>query len=162
MAKLVITSHSYVFEYVNNIIGAKTQLIPWRLPTTTPTHVKPVVPKMLFPASGLARKGAYEVRTACHRLNLAVSVLGTAQELPGFWDNCQVTPADPKHLFEGISAVVLPAFVENRPGILLSAIAHGVPVICTPECGIAAGWPDLTIVDAGSTDQLAAALQLYC
>jgi glycosyltransferase involved in cell wall biosynthesis len=35
-----------------------------------------------------------------------------------------------------VGLVVLPAHVENRPRILLKAIAYGIPVIASEACGL--------------------------
>ena len=53
--------------------------------------------------------------------------------------------------------VVLPAWVEHEPRVLLAAIASGIPVIATAACGLGdlTGWSE---VPAGDVDALRVAL----
>jgi hypothetical protein len=37
---------------------------------------------------------------------------------------------------DGVGLVILPAFVEHKPRILLNAIAHHIPVIASSACGL--------------------------
>ena len=55
------------------------------------------------------------------------------------------------------ACVVLHAFVEHQPRLLLRAIAHGIPVIATPAWGIPA-QPGVSIIQAGDSTGLALAL----
>ncbi len=52
-----------------------------------------------------------------------------------FWDGVAVMPTsgDPLH---GVGLVVLPAYVEHCPRLLLKAVASGIPVIASAACGL--------------------------
>ena len=94
---------------------------------------------ILFPASALARKGAYALREAVQGLDLDVIVAGKAAEHDGdFWGNARVRPLDNGHWPSELAAVVLPALIEHEPRALLRALAHGLPVIATEDCGLGA------------------------
>ena len=80
-----------------------------------------------------------------------------ALETERFWEGFNVvTSAD--DWLEQAAVVVQPAFVENAPRLLLRALAAGVPVIATPECGIQS-HPDLMLVPAGDALALKEALE---
>jgi glycosyltransferase involved in cell wall biosynthesis len=64
----------------------------------------------------------------------------------------------PSNWLDGAAAVVLPAFVEHRPRRLLAALAAGVPVIATPQCGLG-DLPGVIEVPAGDGEALMSALQ---
>jgi glycosyltransferase involved in cell wall biosynthesis len=53
--------------------------------------------------------------------------------------------------------VVQPAFVEDAPRPLLRAIAAGIPVVATPECGIE-GLAGVRTVRSGDVEELRAAI----
>jgi hypothetical protein len=162
-ANTVVTPHCAVAKYVTEHSAAHVELIPWQqMGAPVPRKSKPMSPKVLFPASGLGRKGAFELRAVCQRMGVPICALGDAQETPGFWEGCQISRVQTSNMFDDISCVVLPAFVEQRPGILLAALAVGIPVICSPECGIPADWPNVVLVEAGATDDLLLALELHC
>ena len=56
---------------------------------------------------------------------------------PEFWNGLSWTNADPGgNWLEGVAAVVQPAIIEERPRLLLTALAVGVPVIATAACGL--------------------------
>jgi hypothetical protein len=92
---------------------------------------------VLFPASALARKGAYALREAIQGLDLDIIVAGRAQEHDGdFWGGVKARPLEGAEWPSELAAVVLPALVEHEPRALLKALAHGLPVIATEECGL--------------------------
>ncbi|MGQ3012320.1 MAG: VanW family protein [Flavobacteriales bacterium] len=90
--------------------------------------------KICFPASALARKGAYEVRAWARRYGHRIHVSGNASEGPAFWKDTDVVHS-PLSL-ENSALLVLPAYVEHQPRILLQALAAGIPVIASAACGI--------------------------
>jgi glycosyltransferase involved in cell wall biosynthesis len=113
---------------------------------------------VLFAASGLARKGAYEIREAARHLSIDLHVLGRAQDSAAFWQGIDIKMVEPgADALDGIDCVVLPAFVEHQPRLLLRAIARGIPVICGPACGLA-GYAGVTLIDAGNPAALTAAI----
>jgi hypothetical protein len=108
--------------------------LPWAIKQRNPA--KRGAGRIAFPASTLCRKGAYEVREVARALNLEVMCLGGFLEGADFWSGVSLVEPDPRDWLTGISAVVLPAYVENRPRRLLEAVAAGVPVVASPECGL--------------------------
>ncbi|MFE0753836.1 VanW family protein [Inquilinus sp. NPDC058860] len=113
---------------------------------------------ILFPASPLARKGAYALREAVEGLDIDLAVTGRAREDDKpFWRNvaARVLPAGPWP--DPIAAVVLPAIVEHQPRALLRAMALGIPVIATAACGLDEG-PGVTLVPEDDAAALREAL----
>lgn len=114
--------------------------------------------RIIFPASTLGRKGAYELREAARALDLTLFLLGPVLEEAGFWEGIDAVHLDSRaNWLDEAAVVVLPAWIENRPGRLLDALACGVPVIATPACGLPA-QAHLNIVEAGNVDALIEAL----
>lgn len=93
--------------------------------------------QIVFPASTLGRKGAYELREAARELGLSLIVCGAVLEDADFWQGLDVERQDWSAVdFGRVAAVVLPAFVEHKPHRLLEAIARGMPVIASTACGL--------------------------
>lgn len=158
-AHALVTPHAAVAAYCRGRYGAAIERLHWATPPARPAGDTPVLPgAVLFPASALGRKGAYEVRAVCRALGLPVRVLGQASEGAGFWTGVDASPADRRDPFAGVACVVLPAFVEHRPRLLLQALARGLPVICSEECGLPADTPGMRVVRAGDEAGLRAAL----
>jgi hypothetical protein len=152
-AQRIITPHAEIANYFPD----KSLLLHWELPIARPSANRSSDSQtILFPASTLGRKGAYELRSVAQQLNLTVRVLGRELEGDNFWQNdrCSVTIdqtfTDP---FANLLAVVLPAHVENHPKILLRSIALGIPVIATEACGLH-GLPGVAIVKTGDLEAL--------
>jgi glycosyltransferase involved in cell wall biosynthesis len=114
-----------------------------------------------FPGPTIARKGAYELREAARRLDLAIRPLGSVLEGAGFWDRVRLdpTPAGGRWL-DGVVAVAHPALTQDAPRRLLEALAAGVPVVATPACGLDPE-PGLTLVPTGDAEALANALARF-
>ncbi len=161
-ARTVVTPHHGVADYVAAHYAVPVQRLAWdcKTPTELASLSGPRGKQVLFPASALGRKGAYEVREACRQLGLPLRVLGNAQEEPGFWHSLHVSAAVSAELFHDVACVVLPAFVEHRPRILLLALARGIPVVCSPQCGLAPDMPNVVTVKLGSVSDLVQALQV--
>ncbi len=157
-AARIVTPHRGVADFVTQRYGVAVEKLDWQyqVPVARDLHA---ANKLLFPASALGRKGAYEVRAACQQLGLSLKVLGHAQDDANFWQDVPVSPAAQATLFDGVACVVLPAFVEHRPRLLLKAMELGIPVVCSHACGLAPDLPRLATVQAGSVDELVAALQ---
>ncbi len=151
-AQHIITPHPEIAA----LYPAKTILLEWKKPM--PFLNNKIGEEILFPASALGRKGAYELRDAAKKLGLTLNVLGNATEFEGFWG------AIPTKKFDGdwnkIGLVVLPAFIENQPRILLKAIARGIPVIASSACGLG-NRNGVTTIDAGNTLELITALEVF-
>lgn len=138
---------------------ARTELLDWSMPAAR-GGIAQGGKSILFPASALARKGAYALRDAIRGLDLDVIVAGRACEHDGdFWGNTRVRPLENGHWPAKLAAVVLPALVEHEPRALLKALAQGVPVIATEDCGLGAleGLATVPAYDAAALrDKLAA------
>ncbi|MES2279164.1 MAG: VanW family protein [Bacteroidota bacterium] len=146
-SRCVITPHTEVAGIFNN----KSLKLNWVLPKMAP---KIPVPggRILFPASALGRKGAYELRQLAKELNLQVTITGKATENANFWDGI-TTSFTTGDIFENISMVIYPVYVEHQPRLLLKAIAAGLPVITTTACGLMPA-DNLTIVPVGDNNAL--------
>jgi VanW like protein len=129
-ARYLYTPHREIAKFD----PARTALLDWVLPSGL-TKAAPGGKTILFPASALARKGAYAVRDALQGLDAELMVTGRAHEHAGdFWGGIKVSEnaAWPSEL----AAVVLPAIVEHQPRALLRALAMGLPVIASEACGL--------------------------
>jgi hypothetical protein len=135
IARQLITPHTAIAA----LFPEKTHLLDWQIPEIKPANL-PLTNstkgnRILFPASAIARKGAYEVREVAQKLNLELTVLGRELEGENFWQDLTIHKPNPNYL-EDVGLVILPAFVEHKPRILLEAIAHQIPVIASFECGL--------------------------
>jgi hypothetical protein len=118
----LITPHRAIAKY----FGHRAWLLDWDMPAASKRKV--VKDHLFLPCSPLGRKGIYDLAGLGRKL----LVLGTAREgnEDGFFE--QGTIAD----LETAEAVVLPAWVEHQPRLALKALAMGVPVYATEECGL--------------------------
>jgi len=155
-AARLVTPHHVVAGWLRRHAAAPVEQLAWASPGVS----RPVArgETLLFPASILARKGAIELHEACAALDLPLAVLGQASDVSGFWQGLRRVPIDMGEPWQGIGAVVLPAWVEHAPRCLLAALARGLPVIATPECGLDPKTPGLRLVDPGDATALALAL----
>lgn len=130
-ARRIITPHGEIADLFAN----KCIRLDWHLPNQ-PSQGMKKGSKILFPASALGRKGAYELRRLAKELGLVVVVVGKAIEKADFWEGLNVVPSgtDP---FADIALVVYPTYIEHQPRLLLKAIAAGLPVITTQASGLA-------------------------
>jgi hypothetical protein len=152
------------------LAGKRAVLLPWKLPAATPRPEAsgPATPrrKLVFPASTLGRKGAWELRAALQSMDEAdrqswsLHLGGPVLEGADFWQGLDTIPAGPNWL-EDAAAVVLPAWVEHQPRRLLQAVAAGVPVIASSACGLA-NVPGVITIETGDADALRAALVALC
>lgn len=127
-ARKIISPHSEIAEIFKN----KIERLEWKLPTTKSTQRTGT--KILFPASAIGRKGAYEIKKLAQDLNFNLTVLGRVLEGENFWQGISTD------LFNGdyrdIGLIVYPTYIENQPRQILKAISNGIPVITTTACGI--------------------------
>lgn len=149
-ASHIITPHHEIAAIFNN----RSIKLNWHLPKVSGQHYSG--DKVLFPASALARKGAYEMRRLAKELSLKVVVSGSATETDGFWQDVNISVAQ-GDIFKDIALVVLPSYIEHQPRLLIKALANHIPVVATKACGIAAN-DDLTIVSTGDYEALKAAV----
>ncbi len=104
---------------------------------------------VVFPASALARKGAYELAAALSGVKCRLRVLGSFCEDPALWHGIDVHYGRyTDDWLEHADLVVLPAHVEHSPRALLQALAAQIPVIATSACGLVAGTTGLNLVPA--------------
>ncbi len=141
-----ITPHSKIAE----IAGDRAIRLPWEIPPAE--TVSQSGSRVLFPASTLGRKGAWELQS----LGLPLTLSGPNIESPDFWEGIEVEQRD--FSLEGVAVVVLPAWVENQPRRLLETVASGIPVIATDVCGLD-GVEGVTVVETGNTAMLKAAIE---
>ena len=136
-AEQIITPHARVAD----LFRAKTTLLTWATPAqgsekpSAKSHERQTI---LFPASTLGRKGAYELREALSGTDVRVLLGGRVLENEKFWDGFDAELANPSELAK-VSLVAQPSIVESQPRNLLRAIAAGLPVVTTPESGLHPG-----------------------
>ena len=150
-ADRIVTPHSALA----NLFPLKTTWLEWKLPAANPGRRGPCV---VFPGPSLARKGAYELRDALRGLDYPLLVLNPQTvESKQFWNGVPLADAAGDWLRQA-AVVVQPAFIENNPRPLLRALAAGIPVIATPECGMEP-HPLLTLTPAGNAEGLRDAIR---
>jgi VanW like protein len=129
-AKRIISPNAELVQ----LAGDRGVLLPWNLPqprSHTPGK------SIAFPGPTAARKGCYELREVARELDLEIVLLGSELEGTDFWQGVKTRRVvSGENWLDGVCAVVQPALVEERPRRLLQAIASGVPVICSPACGL--------------------------
>lgn len=134
-ARRIITPHSEIA----GLYKGKALTLDWIIPPQTPARKAHGArrPGIVFPASTVGRKGAYELRSAIQGLDIDLTVVGAQLEGEDFWRGLHV---ERKHHAEAwpedVLAVVLPAYVEHKPRRLLECIARGIPVIASTACGL--------------------------
>jgi len=160
-ASTLITPHRAVAQFAKARYAAAVEQLEWQAAAPQETPRLPASGRrggVLFPASALGRKGAYEIRQACRELQLPVLVLGRASEEASFWQGVEMRAVDRSDMWRSAACVALPAFVEHRPRLLLQARSRGLPVVCSSDCGLPAEAPGFSEVHAGDLPQLIAAL----
>lgn len=147
-AQKIISPHSEILH----LFADRAIALDWEMPQSVNFTEGS---KILFPASTLGRKGAYEVREVAKKLNLELLLLGNEKlEGDNFWQDVFTQKADRN--LDGVGLVILPAFVEHNPRILLQAIARGIPVIASSACGLD-NLKGVDIIPAGDVESLEAA-----
>ena len=155
-AEAVITPHAELAA----LFPGRARKLAWAMPRHA--AASPARRRIAFPGPTLARKGAWEVREAARTLDLEVVLCGAELEGARFWDGVRTVRGGPDGTsmdgawMDGVAAVVQPAWVEDQPRRLLTALAAGLPVIATPACGLDAGFVP---VRAGDAAGLIAALR---
>lgn len=140
----VITPH----RLVGDLFEGRVECLDWDFPcrTASDERKRDLASggrlRVFFPASALGRKGVYELVDGLNSLGRPVDLflLGSANEgdaCPlgslgslvtwGYGGVDRIVDAD---------VVVLPAYVEHSPRVLLDSIVMGVPVIATKACGL--------------------------
>lgn len=131
-ARRIITPHTEIAS----LFAEKSILLDWKKPQPAERiktdSKKPVV---YFPASTAGRKGVYELREALSGLDIKLIVQGTIIEAEDFWQEFDAERGNADSL-NSADLVVLPAFVEHKPRLLLKAAAMKIPVIASQACGV--------------------------
>lgn len=162
-ASSLVTPHAALATTLAALYPGRVKRISWQKPQMSTVrrkeHHNVTMPtRILFGGAALARKGAYEMREAARRLPIILRLPAGAQEAAGFWQGLEVegiaAGCDP---LADIACVVLPAFVEHRPRLLLQAIARGILVICTPACGLEP-QAGVILIEAGNVPALTTAI----
>ena len=156
-ARQWITPHSAIAR----LAGPRAVKLAWNIPQRQKAAEPGSGDTIVFPASTLGRKGAYEVREIARASGLKVALGGPVLEGDGFWQGIETRKVDATTggaWHEGALAVVLPAWVEHQPRRLLAAAAAGIPVIASELCGLT-GVPGVTEVPAGDVDAFRACVE---
>lgn len=150
----------------------RARLLPWARPESSelPRESAGRPLRLLFPASTVGRKGAWELRAALGELLetqgaglralLELRIAGRELEGPGFWAGLRRgidVRAGCGSALADIDAVVLPAWVEHEPRVLLRALARGIPVIASAACGLPS-QSGAQLIAAGDVASLRAAI----
>jgi len=147
-AAQIITPHAEIAS----LFGRRAKLLPWA--PAKPAEWKPGA-AIGFPGPTVARKGAFEVREAARKLDLEVVLGGSELEGSEFWAGIRTRRGN---VLDDVFAVVQPAFLEDRPRTLLSALAAGAPVVASRACGISE-TNGLSLIEPGDPDGLTKAIQ---
>ena len=147
-ASRLVTPHSHLFRILHKAVK-----LEWSLPGRVP---RPPGDCIVFPGPTVARKGAFELREALAGTLWRLMPLGRDLEEPHFWRGVPVAHVEGDWLNHA-AVVVQPAAIEDAPRPLLRAIAAGVPVIATPECGLE-GLSHVTTVRFGDVEDLRQAI----
>lgn len=145
-----ITPHSAIAT----LAGSRAIQLEWHLPKGA---IRKTGSRIVFPASTVGRKGAFELREAARQLNLKLTLIGSELEGDNFWNGLDVCKPGDDWLAD-TRAVVLPAWVEHQPRRLLQAITAGIPVVASAACGLTA-TPGVKIIPDGDIEALKSALQ---
>ncbi|MTI32528.1 VanW family protein [Xanthovirga aplysinae] len=145
MARKVITTHNEIA----NIFKNKVEKLEWDLPKISVKQSKGN--KVLFPASGIGRKGAYEMKRLAKALDLNLAITGRTLENEYFWEDLKIEKFNGD--FDEIALVVYPTYVEHQPRQILNAISKGIPIITTNACGIERS-DKIIVVDVGDYESI--------
>lgn len=127
-ARQIITPHSEIAEIFKN----KVVKLKWQIPKSANGQTKGN--KVLFPASAVGRKGAYEIKRLAKELQLNLTISGRTIENETFWEDLKIEKFNGN--FDQIGLIVYPTFIEHQPRQLLKAISKGIPIITTTACGL--------------------------
>lgn len=133
-ANKIITPHTEIAS----LFPEKAILLDWEMPKIKDQKLKVKNQKttIVFPASTVGRKGAYELRKALKGLNVKLVTFGTNIESEDFWNGFDVEKGNAQDWLEKADLVVFPAFVEHKPRRILQAVSQGIPVIASKACGV--------------------------
>lgn len=144
-ARKIITPHSEIAKIFNN----KVVKLNWFIPSSSDKQSKGN--NVLFPASVVGRKGAYEVRRLAKELQLNLIISGRTIESANFGEDLKTENFNGD--FTQIGLIVYPTYIENQPRQILKAISKGIPVITTSACGLDRS-DQVEIVELNNFEQL--------
>ena len=127
-ARKIITPHSELAAIFKN----KAVKLDWQIPAIP--NGQPNGTKVLFPASAVGRKGAYEIKRLAKELQLELVISGRTIETAHFWQDLKIEKFNGD--WRQIGLVVYPTYVEHQPRLLLKAVAQDIPVITTTASGL--------------------------
>ena len=127
-ARKIITPHSELAAIFKN----KAVKLDWQISATPNGQLNGT--KVLFPASAVGRKGAYEIKRLAKELQLELVISGRTIETAHFWQDLKIEKFNGD--WRQIGLVVYPTYVEHQPRLLLKAVAQGIPVITTTASGL--------------------------
>lgn len=151
-ARNIITPHSQIAD----LFVKKAVLLDWQTkPPQARQRTANKIFTIVFPASTVGRKGAYELREALRGLeNVRLITIGAQLEGADFWRGFDVERFDSsQNWLDAADLVVLPAYVEHKPRRLLQAAARGVPIVASTACGLA-NVAGVTNIEAGDAATL--------
>lgn len=151
LADLIICNSEFVRRsfLAEGVPAARLAAVPSPFPPVVHQPFDRPRDKLVFLHAGTLslRKGTHVLLRAWHRLanrrGTELWLVGNselpAQALRGLPDNVHVRPRVPRsemrYLFAQSAAVVLPTLGEGRANVIVMAMAHGLPVITTPNSG---------------------------
>lgn len=119
----LITPHRAIAKH----FGHRAWLLDWKMPEVE-ARSEEAGDHFFLPCSPLGRKGIYDL----DELGRKLFVLGKAREGREGERFTQGSLEDLKTA----KALVLPAWIEHQPRLALRALAMGIPVFATEECGL--------------------------
>ncbi len=154
-AARLVTPHRLIAQH----FGSRAILVDWKMPKAI-SKTDASYAKWFFPASALGRKGIYELANALNDTHHELLILGGARE--GMGDPISSLNHRRANTSElaSCTALVLPAWIEHEPRLALLALASGIPVIASKECGLEL-HPLLIQFDAGDVGALKNALSAH-
>lgn len=151
-ARRIITPHSEIAA----LFGERAELLNWTMPAAKKQAKRGT--KIVFPASTLGRKGAFELREVALKMNLPIALVGPDLEGEEFWKGVKIERLTAENWLDDAALVVLPAFIEQKPRRLLQAVSRGIPVIATRACGLEK-LPQVKSIRTGDVTALCAAIK---
>jgi hypothetical protein len=148
-ARHIITPHGAIAD----LFEERAIRLLWAMPNVKSKRCGHMI---VFPGPTVARKGALALRSALVASDCDLMILGGNLERADFWQGVRVV-SPTENWIDYAAVVVQPALLEDNPRPLLRAVAAGIPVICTTNCGLG-DLPGFTTVKFGNAEQLRAAI----
>jgi len=140
---------------IARLAGDRAKVLEWELPKRA---TAPSGDWIVFPASTLGRKGAYELREALRGTELPLRLCGPLIEDADFWHGFRTERHCSGDWLAGARCVVLPSWIESQPRRILEAIGAGVPVLVSDACGLD-GLDGVVAFPAGNSSALKEAIE---